>query len=81
MIRSCRWFLSGVISFFALLNAFSRSADIAGIARRRSDGCRNRRVKDDLEGMTDESESSISISEGFFGKMGEGERLEEKGGQ
>jgi hypothetical protein len=30
-------------------------------------------------GMTDESESSISISEGILGKMGEGEQLEERG--
>jgi hypothetical protein len=29
--------------------------------------------------MTDESESSISISESILGKMGEGELLEEKG--
>ena len=31
-----------------------------------------------LEGMTDESKSSISISEGILGKVGEGEQLEEK---
>jgi hypothetical protein len=31
--------------------------------------------------MTDESESSISLSEGILGKTGEGEQLEEKGAQ
>jgi hypothetical protein len=31
------------------------------------------------KGMTDESESSISISESILGKMGEREQLEEKG--
>lgn len=31
--------------------------------------------------MTDESESSISLSEGILGKTGEGEQLEENGTQ